>query len=1085
MMLELFNLLDKNNYDNNVIICNSEDLFSFFTVQLNSLEKNIIIVTPSIYDASKIYNTLSSLSNNVYSFFADDFISNESLTASPELKFLRLETVSEIINSEQNILVTNIDALLRFMPSKDLFKKHIYRLKKGDTISRDELFSRLINSGYNRESTVTKTGEVALRGYVIDVYPLTSEDAIRIEFFDDEIDSIRIFDPETQISTKEIMEIEVFPNTDFFNSDNILKNKFMTKYIDPVSIASYLEDPLIIFKDYSAIVEVYKREIEQTLEYEDPDDYDGRYFLDLNDIKFRKAHYNSLEDAPYYRDYDLVKINSNNVAQFNDNTELLNAYLAKSVAEGKTVILCLNDKQIKSVSKYLTINHYINTKVDKTGVYLIDAHLENGFEYNNFIFLSAFNLFKRVSVKSFKSRFKYARKITDPSQINIGDYVVHDLHGIGVYEGIKSLEQNGILKDYLDIRYFGTDRLYIPADKMDLIAKYSGKEGLVPRLSSLGGRTWQKTKERVTMKARKMASDLIRLYAERKLQKGFSFSDEDELEQEFDEQFEYPETPDQRRSTREIKRDMESASPMDRLLCGDVGYGKTEVAFKAMFKAVKDAKQVMYLCPTTILSSQQYDSATERFKTVPARIELLNRFTPTKKKREIISDFNNGFIDILIGTHRILSNDIKAKDLGLLVIDEEQRFGVTHKEKIKKYKTSVDVLTLSATPIPRTLQMSLMGIRGLSLIETPPKHRYPVQTYVIRENDLLIKDAIYKELARGGQVFILYNRVKSIETKYQEIKSMVPSARIVVAHGQLGKNDLENRMIDFTDGLYDVMICTTIIETGIDIPNVNTLIIYEADRFGLSQLYQIRGRVGRGDKIAYAYLLYSGGKVLTEEATKRLKAIKEFTELGSGFKIASRDLAIRGAGDILGEEQAGYIDQVGIDLYLKILNEEIKRLKNGPEELPEEVPEKEISIKNVSTHISDKYTDDEDIKILIHKMISDIKTKNDLNIVKESINDRFGAVSEEVEIYMLKEYFEKNALQKGIHKIVEKKNEVEIYFNRKQLEKLDGKQLFNNLMKMGDFYRFRTFGNNFIILLDLRKIDKHFIYYLVNLLEII
>ena len=517
---------------------------------------------------------------------------------------------------------------------------------------------------------------------------------------------------------------------------------------------------------------------------------------------------------------------------------------------------------------------------------------------------------------------------------------------------------------------------------------------------------------------------------------------------------------------------------MDRLLCGDVGFGKTEVAFRAMFKAIMNGKQVIYLCPTTILSMQQFNNAQERFKNYPVNIGLLNRFVLPSKANKNIQDFNDGKLDIIIGTHRVLNDLIKPKNLGLLIIDEEQRFGVVHKEKIKKYKSDVDVLTLTATPIPRTLQMSLVGIRSLSLISTPPINRYPIQTYVTEENNALIKDAIYKELARSGQVFILYNHVDLIEHKVYEIQSLVPEAKIIYAHGKMNRDEIENRMLDFINHKADILVCTTIIETGIDIPNVNTLIILEADHFGLSQLYQIRGRVGRSDKIAYAYMMYKPGKVLGEEAIKRLKAISEFTELGSGFKIANRDLAIRGAGDILGDEQAGFIDSVGVDLYLKILNEEVKRLKG--EELEEDT--NEPPLLNISTHIDDKYVVENELKIEIHKLINTIDSYKKLKEVKKEIEDRFGQINHDMEIYMYEEWFDKIARLAGVMKVNQTKTSVEIIFSKDETAKIDGEKLFTMAYEVSPYFKFNHHNKCLGVVLDTTKLSKHYIFYLIELL---
>lgn len=631
--------------------------------------------------------------------------------------------------------------------------------------------------------------------------------------------------------------------------------------------------------------------------------------------------------------------------------------------------------------------------------------------------------------------------------------------------------------------YAGKDKLYIPVEKIDLISKFSGNEGVVPKINKLGGSDWNKVKARVKNKIHDIADKLLRLYAEREMKKGFAFSPDGEFQESFEESFEYQETKDQLIAIDQIKHDMESSVPMDRLLCGDVGYGKTEVAFRAIFKAVMDSKQVLYLCPTTILSNQHYHNALNRFSSFPVRIALLNRFTTPKEKRRIIEGLKDGSIDVVIGTHRLLSNDVKPKDLGLLVIDEEQRFGVTYKEKIKEYKSNVDVLTLTATPIPRTLQMSMVGIRSLSLIETPPVDRYPVQTYVIEENKQIIKDAIYKELSRNGQVFLLYNRVETIEKKAIDIHQLVPEAKIICAHGQLSKEELEDRMAAFINHEYDILLCTTIIETGIDIPNVNTLIVLNADCFGLSQLYQIRGRVGRSNKIAYAYLMYHPQKMLTETAVKRLNAIKDFTELGSGFSIATRDLSIRGAGDILGSEQAGFIDTVGIDLYLKLLNDEVEKLKGNP--MKEEEIQNEKPLLDVSTHISDTYTDDDNLKIEIHRKINEIDSYEKLQEVKSEIEDRFGKVNEEMLIYMYEEWFEKMAKYWQIEKIQKTRNSLELYFSTEMTMEIDGEQLFLDAFKITPMFRFKMTSSRLVVILDLIQLEKHYIYYLIDLLQVL
>ena len=783
------------------------------------------------------------------------------------------------------------------------------------------------------------------------------------------------------------------------------------------------------------------------------------------------------------KDFGVKTINN-----FNEDSNLINDFINNSIHNDKTVVICVKKYQVKSLYKFLNMKVYETSfdDIKKGSVNIIDCNISDGYIYNDLIVLSSRELFNiKNNNKKYHTKYKYASTINDINKLLVGDYVVHNIHGIGRYNGIKSLTLNDITKDYLEVLYQGTDKIYIPVEKIDLLSKYSGREGVAPKINKLGGTEWQKTKNRVKSKVSDIADQLLKLYAEREKRKGFSFSKDCDMSLDFEKAFPYDLTSDQVKAISQIKEDMEKSIPMDRLLCGDVGFGKTEVAFVAAFKAILDSKQVLLLCPTTILSNQHYENAIERFKDFPVNVALLNRFSTPKETSRIISGLKDGTIDFVIGTHRLLSDDICLKDLGLLIIDEEQRFGVAHKEKIKQYKTNVDVLTLTATPIPRTLQMSLVGIRSLSLITTPPVNRFPVQTYVVEENKQILKDAIYKELSRNGQVFILYNRVQSIDEYALRIKELVPDAKIGVAHGQMSKNQLESTLFDFIKHEYDILICTTIIETGIDIPNVNTLIIIDADRFGLSQLYQIRGRVGRSDKFAYAYLMYQPFKSLTETAVKRLNVIKEFTELGSGFSIATRDLSIRGAGDILGSEQAGFIDSVGIDLYLKMLNDEINN-KNEIEILDEEKEDIDSDSKpllNVATHISDEYVYEDDLKIEIHKKINSIDSLEKLNQVKLELEDRFGKLDENVIIYMYEEWFEKLAKNVHLKNVHQNKNSIELVFSNDIVSQLDTEELFMDAFQITPMFRFISRGSNMVIVLDIIKLDKHPVYYLVELLN--
>ena len=1070
----------------------------FFSLYVNKLlkeqKKNILIVTPTLFEANLINNSLSTYTNRSYLFPMDDFLTSESIAISPDLKVTRLETINRTFDIENKIIVTHLNGYLRYLPTKEKYKNSILKLIKNKEYKREKLIDDLISIGYKTETIVTKTGEIGIRGFVIDIFPIESEHPVRIEYFGDEIDSIRIFDEGTQKTIEEIEEVKILPYTEFLIDEYDEEYKEKQKYLKKItngkvnSIYDYLENPITIFKNYNQLKTSFNTQLEQIFEYKIDKDtnFDSDYMYNLNEIKQDKViYYNTVENifdnvtSENITDYQIKEMGS-----FSENIEAINKFINEQIYLNKTIIIAIKDYQIKSFTKFIE-HSYIMTNyknILKNQVNIIDMPINKGFIYKDFIVLTESELFiKHINKAKYKTNFKYSSKIKNINNLEIGDYVVHTLHGIGIYNGIKTLKQGEVLKDYLEILYFGKDKLYIPVEKIDLISKYTGKEGMVPKINKLGGTEWEKTKLRVKNKVKDIAAKLLKIYALREMKKGFQFSKDNELQLMFESEFPYEPTKDQLYVTKQIKEDMESSIPMDRLLCGDVGYGKTEVAFRAMFKAVNDGKQVLYLCPTTILSNQQYENAIQRFKNFPVNIALLNRFTSSKKTKEIIENLKNGKVDILFGTHRILSNDVKPNNLGLLIIDEEQRFGVIHKEKIKEYKENVDVLTLTATPIPRTLQMSMTGLRSLSLIETPPVDRYPVQTYVLEENIHIIKDAVYKELSRGGQVFILYNRVEKLEAKKQELQRLLPEAKIIEAHGQMNKNEIENRMIDFINNKYDVLLCTTIIETGIDIPNVNTLIIYNADCFGLSQLYQIRGRVGRSNKIAYAYLMYQQNKMLNETAIKRLNVIKEFTELGSGFKIATRDLSIRGAGDILGSEQAGFIDNIGIELYLKILNEEVAKLKGEKIEEEETIDEKPLI--NVDTHISDEYVKDTDLKIEIHKKINEIDSYNKLITVKDELEDRFGKVDEKILIYMYEEWFEKIAKKLEVERVNQTKNYIELVFSQEISNKIDGEKLFVDAFNISRMFRFQMKSGHLIIILDTIKLEKNSIYLLIELLN--
>ena len=1071
----------------------------FFCLYLNQLfrndSKNILVVVNSLMEANKLYNSLSVYNEDVYLFPMDDFLTSEALAISPDLMISRLETINHIISSNKCIVITNLMGYLRFLPSFGVYKESIISLKVGDVIAPNTLVDELISCGYKRDTIVNKTGEFALRGYVIDIFPIDSDNPVRIEFFDDEIESIRYFDADDQKSISTVSSVEVYPFSEFLTKNEVEeeqreKQKYLQLYEKVCNISSYLDDCYTFFKDYNQLEVSYTNIMNQVTLYKEEKDaaFNHPYMLELSSIEENyPLYYFSFNNMVHFDfitsmvDYHVKTINS-----FNENVEVIEKYVLDQVHQKKTVLICLKKYQLRSIRNHLSMK-IVDSSFDSVQIgeiNLIECELNQGFIYKDFVVLTANELFyKAENVKKYHTKYKYSTSIKDINKLEVGDYVVHNVHGIGIYNGIKSLSLNNIVKDYLEVLYQGTDKIYIPVEKIDLLSKYSGGEGVVPKINKLGGTEWQKTKARVRSKVMDMADQLLKLYAERETKKGFAFSKDCDMSYDFLNDFPYDLTNDQKRAIDQIKEDMEKPVPMDRLLCGDVGFGKTEVAFVAAFKAILDSKQVLFLCPTTILSNQHYENALIRFQNFPVSIALLNRFTSPREVTRILNGLQDGTIDMVIGTHRLLSDDIKVKDLGLLIIDEEQRFGVAHKEKIKQYKTNVDVLTLTATPIPRTLQMSLMGIRSLSLIETPPINRYPVQTYVVEENKQILKDAIYKELSRNGQVYILYNRVESIHEYALRIQDIAPDARIGIAHGQMNKVELENTIYDFIHYRFDVLVCTTIIETGIDIPNVNTLIIIDADHFGLSQLYQIRGRVGRSDKFAYAYLMYQPFKTLTESAIKRLNVIKEFTELGSGFSIATRDLSIRGAGDILGSEQAGFIDTVGIDLYLKMLEEEVKRQKHEIVEEEDENSVEEKPLLDVTTHIDSQYVSEDDLKIEIHRMINSIEDEESFHKVKAELEDRFGKIDEDMLIYMYEEWFEKLAKKMHLSHVRQNKNSIEMVFPEEVVSKMDTEEVFMDAFSITRMFRFISRGNSLVIVLDIIKLEKHPIYYLVSLLN--
>lgn len=1012
-------------------------LYIFF-----SSNKNMLIVMPTLNEATELYNELKNYLDEVYLFPEDDFMTKVAVAASPELLFMRANLLNKFNDDKNKIIIVHLNSFIRKLPSVDEYKNKKINIKVNDKINREELIDKLINIGYKKESMVYNTSDFAVRGFIIDVYPINEDNPVRIELFDDEVEKIKYFDIATQRSIEEINNITICSIKDDFGSNNS-------------SIIDYINDGNVIIHNYNQLLNQEKMIIPQ-LKYLNIEKEIYKVSELINKEKY------IFIDTINNKDKDIL-IEAKSIENYNSNKELFFSDIIKNKGT-----LYSNNKQLNN--EILKCNSSIK---------VLNETLNHGFVYDNEYYYSEFDLYGYKNKKELIINGEYGTKIDSLDSIKIGDYVVHRKSGIGIYMGITTIEKKGLMKDYLLIQYKGNDKLYMPVEDISKLYKYSAKEGARPTINKLNSVEWTKTKLKIKERIKNITGELLKIYQERNKSIVEPFKPDDEEQLIFESEFEYEETTDQLKCSMEIKKDLEKSKPMERLLCGDVGYGKTEVIFRAIFKTIMNGKQVAYLCPTTLLSHQQYDSAKERFKNHGVNIDIINRHFTNKQVQEKIKKLKEGKIDIIFGTHRLLSSDVEFKDLGLLVIDEEHRFGVEQKEKIKKLKSNVHVLSVSATPIPRSLQMSLVGIRDLSLIESAPKNRYPVQTYVIEYNEMLIREVILKEMSRKGQAFILYNNINNMDTLVEKYRKLIPEARICYAHGKMSKDEMQDIVYDFTNKKYDVLISTTIIENGIDIPNANTIIVIDSDRFGLSQLYQIRGRVGRSDKIAYAYLMYKKEKVLNSTALKRLEAIKEFTELGSGYKISLRDLSIRGAGDILGREQAGFIDSVGVNMYLDLINEEVNGINVDEDE------EKEIITIDVATHIDEKYTNESEIIIELHKKINGITNKKELNDVLSEIRDRFGYTNLDLEIYAHEKYLEK-LLMINMIKITENDNlKCTLKLKKEVFNSISVEKLFIEATKITTKFNFTYKNNSIFITLLKANLEKNYIFYLEELLEVI
>ena len=1046
------------------------------------LNRPIVFVASTDLEAKKAYEDLSFYMKDKVIYLGHQDIYFYHLDAkdrNEEAK--KLKTLLRLAKGEKVVLVTSTEAILRKYIPKETLLKNIFNYKVGDVINLEELSDKLVSLGYERVSKIEGFGQFSIRGGIVDIFSLEYTNPIRMELFDDEIDSIRTFDVFSQKSIDKIKKFTITPSREFIYPENVkdavdkikketgkltnddifsdidniaTKTYFegLENYIDYLypsdnkSIFTYLNDEAVIFvNDVSRLKERcenfteefkenYKLNLERGLALKNQ----GNLIYNYKDIEFlsdnKKIVLNTLLPKPVndFKVINIVNFESREVPTFNAKMDILVEELNRLKYNGYKIILATSTlERAKKLSKDLldlgletSLSKKRDMEIKSSQIIITPAQISSGFEYKGIKFVvitdnEMIGVHKRVSSAK-KKKKKKGQKIESFLDLNIGDYVVHENSGIGRYTGIEQIAVNGTKKDYMKIIYQGGDNLYVPIDQMDKVQKYIGSDAEKVKLNKLGSSDWSKAKAKVKKEIEDMTKDLIELYAKREEVKGYKYSKDTPWQHEFEALFPHEETDDQLKAIKETKKDMESDKVMDRLVCGDVGYGKTEVAIRAIFKACMDQKQVAVLVPTTILAQQHYNTFKERFENYPIRVEVLSRFKTPKQQKEIINDAKKGLVDVLIGTHRIVSKDINLPNLGLVVIDEEQRFGVKHKESLKKIKSTVDVLTLSATPIPRTLHMSLSGIRDMSVIEEPPQERHPVITYVTEAKDSIIQDEIEREIARGGQVFFVYNRVEHIEEMASRIKRLVPDARVGVAHGRMTSKVLEDIILNFLNKEYDVLVCTTIIETGMDISNANTMIVYDADKMGLAQLYQLRGRVGRSSRQGYAYLMYEKDKVLSEIAEKRLKAIREFTEFGSGFKIAMRDLEIRGAGNILGSQQHGHMAVIGYDLYVKMLNEAIRKVKGEP--VVEEI-DVEIDL-TVNAYIPDTYIQDELTKIEMYKKISSIENKEDMMEVEEELEDRFSDLPKSVQTLLKISYIKSLCKKMKIEKVRQVRDEI-------------------------------------------------------------
>ncbi|HGJ0221609.1 TPA: transcription-repair coupling factor [Streptococcus pneumoniae] len=1059
----------------------------------SSLEKEdrIVLLMSTYGEAEGLVSDLISILGEelVYPFLVDDAPMVEFLMSSQEKIISRVEALRFLTDSsKKGILVCNIAASRLILPSPNAFKDSIVKISVGEEYDQHAFIHQLKENGYRKVTQVQTQGEFSLRGDILDIFEISQLEPCRIEFFGDEIDGIRSFEVETQLSKENKTELTIFPASDMllrekdYQRGQSALEKQISKTLSPI-LKSYLEEILssfhqkqshadsrkflslcydktwtvfdyiekdtpIFFDDYQKLMnqyEVFERELAQyfTEELQNSKAFsDMQYFSDIEQIYKKQSpvtFFSNLQKGLGNLKFDKIyQFNQYPMQEFFNQFSFLKEEIERYKKMDYTIILqssnSMGSKTLEDMLEeyQIKLDSRDKTNICKESVNLIEGNLRHGFHFvdEKILLITEHEIFQKKLKRRFRRQHvSNAERLKDYNELEKGDYVVHHIHGIGQYLGIETIEIKGIHRDYVSVQYQNGDQISIPVEQIHLLSKYISSDGKAPKLNKLNDGHFKKAKQKVKNQVEDIADDLIKLYSERSQLKGFAFSADDDDQDAFDDAFPYVETDDQLRSIEEIKRDMQASQPMDRLLVGDVGFGKTEVAMRAAFKAVNDHKQVVILVPTTVLAQQHYTNFKERFQNFAVNIDVLSRFRSKKEQTATLEKLKNGQVDILIGTHRVLSKDVVFADLGLMIIDEEQRFGVKHKETLKELKKQVDVLTLTATPIPRTLHMSMLGIRDLSVIETPPTNSYPVQTYVLEKNDSVIRDAVLREMERGGQVYYLYNKVDTIVQKVSELQELIPEASIGYVHGRMSEVQLENTLLDFIEGQYDILVTTTIIETGVDIPNANTLFIENADHMGLSTLYQLRGRVGRSNRIAYAYLMYRPEKSISEVSEKRLEAIKGFTELGFGFKIAMRDLSIRGAGNLLGKSQSGFIDSVGFELYSQLLEEAIAK-RNGNANANTRTKGNAELILQIDAYLPDTYISDQRHKIEIYKKIRQIDNRVNYEELQEELIDRFGEYPDVV-AYLLEIGLVKSCLDKVFVQRVERKdNKITIQFEK-------------------------------------------------------